>query len=44
MDGMIIGVMKRRIKKYKEIIKTLLEEKSLTDEQLSFLKKEKVVK
>ena len=41
---MIIGVMKRRIKKYKEIIKTLLEEKSLTDEQLSFLKKEKVVK
>jgi len=41
---MIIGMMKKRIEKYKEIIKTLLEEKSLTDEQLSFLKKEKVVK
>ena len=41
---MIIGIMKRRIEKYKEIIRTLLEEKSLTDEQLSFLKKEKVVK
>jgi len=44
MDGMIIGMMKKRIEKYKEIIKTLLEEKSLTDEQLSFLKKEKIVK
>jgi len=41
---MIIGMMKKRIEKYKEIIKTLLEEKSLTDEQLSFLKKEKVMK
>jgi len=41
---MIIGMMKKRIEKYKEIIKTLLEEKSLTDEQLSFLKKEKIVK
>jgi len=43
MDGMIIGMQKRRIEKYKEIVKTLLNKENLSEKQKEFLKKEKAL-
>jgi hypothetical protein len=42
-DGMIVGMQKRRIEKYKEIVRKLLEKKESTAEEKEFLKKEKVI-
>ncbi len=43
MDGMIIGMQKRRIQNYKEIVKTLLNKENLSEKQKEFLKKEKTL-
>jgi hypothetical protein len=43
MDLMIAGMIKRRIEKYKLIVKDLIANKPLSDEQKEFLKKEKVI-
>ncbi len=41
-DGMIAGMMKRRIEKYKTIIKKLLNKEALNKEDKVFLEKEGV--
>ena len=43
MQGLIIGLMKRRIEKYQQIVKDLLDKKDLSEKQKEFLKKEKVI-
>lgn len=40
---MIIGMQKRRIQNYKEIVKTLLNKENLSEKQKEFLKKEKTL-
>ncbi len=42
-DLMIAGMMKRRIENYKEIVKTLLDNQELSEQQKEFLQKEKLV-
>lgn len=42
-DGMIIGMLRRRIEKYKEIVKRLLNSEELTEAQKEFLIKEKIL-
>ena len=44
MDMMIAGLMKRRIEKYKEIVKSFLSKQNLSKEQTEFLEKEGVLK
>ena len=41
---MIAGLMKRRIEKYKEIVKSFLSKQNLSKEQTEFLEKEGVLK
>ena len=43
MDGMIIGMMKRKIERYKQIVKLLLAKKELSEEDNAFLMKEKLL-
>lgn len=43
MDGMIIGMMKRRIEHYKEIVKKLIGKENLSEKNKEFLIKEKVL-
>ena len=43
MSGMIIGMLKRRIESYKEIVLDLINNKKLSKKQKDFLKKEKVI-
>ncbi len=40
---MIIGMQKRKLENYKEIIKTLLNKKSLSGKQKELLEKEKII-
>lgn len=42
-DGMVIGIMKKRIENYKEIVRNLLNNQKLSEKQRDFLKKEKVL-
>lgn len=43
MDGMIIGMQKRRIEKYKAIVRKLLSKQELAKEDKEFLEKEDVL-
>ena len=43
MKGMIIGMQKRKIENYKEIVKSLLNKQNLSEKQKEFLEKEKVM-
>jgi len=43
MDGMIIGMQKRRIEKYKAIVRKLLDKKELNKEEKEFLEKENIL-
>lgn len=43
MDGMIIRIQKRKILRYKEIVKKLINNEDLSKEQKEFLKKEKIL-
>ena len=43
MDGMIIGMQKRRIEKYKTIVTKLLNKKELNEDEKEFLAKENVL-
>ena len=44
MDMMIAGMLKRRIEKYKDVVKSLLSKQDLSKEQAEFLQKEGVLK
>ncbi|MDO9579656.1 MAG: hypothetical protein Q7J06_03685 [Bacteroidales bacterium] len=41
-DLKIAGMMKRRIENYKEIVKALLDNQELSEQQKQFLQKEKI--
>lgn len=43
MDGMIIGMLKQRIERYQEIVKSFLSEEELSDVQKEFLQNEKIL-
>jgi len=43
MDGMIIGMQKRRIEKYKTLVKKLLNKQELDKKDKEFLEKENVL-
>ena len=43
MDGMILGMMKKRIEKYQDIVKSFLNKQELSENQKEFLKKEKII-
>lgn len=43
MEGLIIGLQKRRIEKYKKIVQVLFNKEELSEEQKEFLKKEKLI-
>lgn len=42
MPGMIGGMLKQRLDKYKDIVISLLAKKELSEEQVEFLIKEKI--
>jgi len=42
-NGMVVGMQKRRIEKYKIIVYKLLENKPLSEDEKEFLEKEKVI-
>ena len=44
MAGMIAGMLKRRIDKYQNIVRSLLAKQDLSEEQKEFLKKENIIK
>jgi len=41
MHGMVIGILKSRIEKYRDIVQTILKKEKLSENQKEFLRKEK---
>lgn len=39
-DGFVVGLLKRRIERYKEIVEKLFENKKLDEKEKEFLRKE----
>lgn len=43
MPGMITGMLKQRLDKYQDIVRSLLAKQKLSDDQKDFLAKEKII-